>query len=147
MRYFAAIPLALLVTPTALALELPFVSLSQASQEIQEVNPFGDFMAGVDLYNGWGDTEQDYTKAIKFFERAARGGHTQAQHYLGLIYYKGLGVTKDNIEAYKWFDLAAANGDKVGVVLKITLKDILTPQEIIEAESREQEWLHAASTQ
>lgn len=146
MRYLAVIPLALLITPIASAFEVPSYGLLQDSLEKQSGDTFRDFMTGLDYYNGWGETEQNYLESIKFFERAARGGHNQAQHYLGLMYYKGLGVTKDNIEAYKWFDLAASNGDKVGVVLKITLKDLLSAQEIEEAESREKAWLQAESS-
>jgi uncharacterized protein len=147
MRYFAAIPLALLVTSTALASEAAFDRVLLVRQDIQAHNSFSDFMTGLDFYNGWGETPQNYLEAMKFFELAAHGGHNQAQHYLGFMYYKGLGVTKDNIEAYKWFYLAASNGDKVGIVLKITLKELLSDQEIIEAESRAQEWLHTADLQ
>ena len=141
MRYFAAIPLALLLTPITYAFEAPSSDSLPAQKEAETDQIFRDFMTGLDIYNGWGETQQNYMEAIKHFKRAARGGHTQAQHYLGLIHYKGLGVAKDNIEAYKWFDLAASNGDKVGMVLKVTLKDLLTDQELIEAESRKQEWL------
>ncbi len=142
MRYFAAIPLALLLTPITYAFEAPHSDFLQAQQEAQIGDAFADFMTGLDNYNGWGETQQNYLESIKHFKRAARGGHTKAQHYLGLIHYKGLGVVKDNIEAYKWFDLAASNGDKVGMVLKVTLKDLLTDQEIVEAESRKKEWLN-----
>lgn len=141
MRYFAVIPLALMLTPITYAFEAPSSDALQAKKEAEMGNTFADFMTGLDIYNGWGETDQNYLEAITHFERAARGGHKQAQHYLGLMYYKGLGVAKDNIEAYKWFDLSASNGDKVGMVLKVTLKDILTAQEINEAESRKQEWL------
>ena len=143
MRYLAAIPLALLVTPATIALEAPLSRLALSQEQPKSNGDFRDFMSGLEYYNGWGETAQDYLQAKIFFEMAARGGHTQAQHYLGLMYYKGLGVEKDNIEAYKWFDLAAASGDKVGVVLKITLKEILTAEEVSEAESRKEEWLHA----
>ena len=141
MRYFAAIPLALLLTPITYAFEAPHSDSLQAQKEAEMSDTFADFMTGLDVYNGWGETEQNYLEAIIYFERAARGGHKQAQHYLGLMYYKGQGVAKDNIEAYKWFDLAASNGDKVGMVLKVTLKDILTNQELSEAESRKKKWL------
>lgn len=144
MRYFAVIPLALMLTPITYAFEAPHVDSLQAQKEIETGNTFADFMTGVDIYNGWGETSQNHLEAIKHFKRAARGGHKQAQHYLGLMYYKGLGVAKDNIEAYKWFDLAASNGDKVGMVLKVTLKDILTSHEINEAETRKQAWLHGS---
>ena len=141
MRYFAVIPLALMLTPITYAFEAPFSDDLQTQKEAEIGDAFADFMTGLGIYNGWGETDQNYLEAVTHFERAARGGHKQAQHYLGLMYYKGQGVAKDNIEAYKWFDLAASNGDKVGMVLKVTLKDMLTGQELSEAESRKQEWL------
>lgn len=141
MRYFAAIPLALMLTPITYAFEAPSSGFLQAQKKAETSDTFRDFMTGLDIYNGWGQANQNYLEAIKYFKRAARGRHKQAQQYLGLMYYKGLGVAKDNIEAYKWFDLAASNGDKVGMVLKVTLKDILTGQEVNEAETRTQKWL------
>lgn len=141
MRYFAVIPLALMLTPITYAFEAPSSDALQTQKEAEMSDTFADFMTGLDVYNGWGETDQNYLEAVNHFERAARGGHKQAQHYLGLMYYKGLGVAKDNIEAYKWFDLSASNGDKVGMVLKVTLKDILTDHELSEAESRKQQWL------
>ena len=142
MRYFAAIPLALLCTPVTVAFDVPPARMEQG---VESADVFRDFMSGLEHFNGWGDSTQDYLEAMKYFKRAARGGHNQAQHYLGLMYYKGLGVEKDNIEAYMWFDLAAASGDKVGVVLKITLKDLLSAEDLGKAERRKQTWLKAPS--
>ena len=144
MRNLALIPLALLIAPTAFAVEGESQGQDKAIENVKINNAFGDFVTGLDYYNGWGDSGQNYGQALIYFENAARAGHEQSLQYLGLIYYKGLGVQKDNIEAYKWFDLAASSGDKVGIVLKLTLKDLLTPQDLKEAEERKEEWLHSA---
>ena len=36
-----------------------------------------------------------------------------AQHNLGVMYDKGEGVPEDYVKAYAWFNLAAAQGDKM----------------------------------
>ncbi len=142
MPYVATIVVFLMVLSSSAASAVP---LGVFSQQEQSNDAFHDFMAGLENYNGWGDTAQSYAEAMQYFKSAARSGHTQAQHYVGLMYYKAQGVEKDNIEAYVWFDLAASNGDKVGIVLKLTLKDILTAEQIQEAERRKNAWLVARS--
>lgn len=52
----------------------------------------------------------DYVKAVSLFLEAAELGDMISQFFLGIIYYHGRGVTKDNFEAFKWFQLAAQQG-------------------------------------
>ena len=52
----------------------------------------------------------DYTTALKKFEPLAESGHTESQHYLGVIYKEGRGVTKDAKAAIKWYLKAAEHG-------------------------------------
>ena len=42
---------------------------------------------------------------------AAEQGNSSAQFNLGLMYYNGEGVPKDDSEAIRWYRLAAENGD------------------------------------
>jgi len=42
---------------------------------------------------------------------AAEKGNADAQFSLGLAYGKGSGVRKDNVEAAKWLNLAAKQGN------------------------------------
>ncbi|MBU5227118.1 sel1 repeat family protein [Clostridium senegalense] len=55
---------------------------------------------------------KDYEKAIKWFRLSAQSGEVKAQSNLGQIYYKGLGVEVDYIEAEKWLKKASINGYK-----------------------------------
>ncbi len=41
----------------------------------------------------------------------AQSGDRRAQHDLGLMYDKGMGVAQDNAQAVKWYALAAQQGD------------------------------------
>lgn len=53
----------------------------------------------------------DYTTALEKFEGLAESGHTESQHYLGVIYEEGKGVAKDAKTAIKWYLKAAQQGN------------------------------------
>jgi TPR repeat protein len=53
---------------------------------------------------------RDYMKAFREWLPLAQQGNAFAQHYLGVLYAEGLGVTKDEGEAVRWYRLAAAQG-------------------------------------
>ena len=56
---------------------------------------------------------EDDKEAVKWYRKAANQGNAMAQHTLGVMYYNGEGVLADNVAAYAWFKLAAANGDAI----------------------------------
>jgi TPR repeat protein len=41
--------------------------------------------------------------AVQWFTKAAQQGLARAQNNLGVMYEDGNGVTKDDVEAVKWF--------------------------------------------
>ncbi|MYK10945.1 MAG: sel1 repeat family protein, partial [Acidobacteriia bacterium] len=51
--------------------------------------------------------EADQPEALR---TAAQQGHAEAQHFLGLAYYEGQGVIRDDHEATIWFRRAAEQG-------------------------------------
>jgi hypothetical protein len=55
----------------------------------------------------------DYEAARKLLGPLAESGDARAQSTLGLLYYRGRGVRKDDSEALKWFRLAAERGSAV----------------------------------
>ena len=48
----------------------------------------------------------------RWFRMAAEQGLADAQFNLGLMYETGRGVPKDYVQAYAWFNIAAAQGSK-----------------------------------
>ena len=44
---------------------------------------------------------------MRWLRKAADQAYAPAQSLLGLAYYRGRGVAKDNVEAYAWLNLAA----------------------------------------
>jgi len=53
----------------------------------------------------------DWEGAVRWFRAAAELGHRDSQYNLGVVYARGLGVSADLGEAWKWLNLAAAQGD------------------------------------
>ena len=54
--------------------------------------------------------DQNYTKAVEWFEKSANLGNSAAMYNLGKFYKNGRGVTKDLNKAREWFTKAAAQG-------------------------------------
>jgi TPR repeat protein len=71
------------------------------------IDVVGLFKEGLAAYQ---TTSPDKAEAAKLFQRAADRGHSGAQYYLGMIYEKGAGVTKDVATALNWYRQAATNG-------------------------------------
>ncbi len=69
-----------------------------------------DFQAGmVAIRTG------DYIRAARIFTRLARQGDARAQHNLGAMYARGMGVTRDYDRARQWYLRAAAQGHAIAM--------------------------------
>ncbi|MCK5850468.1 MAG: sel1 repeat family protein, partial [Kiritimatiellae bacterium] len=55
--------------------------------------------------------EQDHSKAVEWYRKAAVQGHAGAQNNLGFCYSRGAGVAKDPVEEVKWYRRAAEQAD------------------------------------
>ena len=53
---------------------------------------------------------KDAVEAVQWLGKAAEQGDAQAQGNLGDCYFRGQGTIRDYIQAYKWVNLAAAQG-------------------------------------
>jgi hypothetical protein len=98
---------------------LPYVRKELAKPDTQKL-----FTRGMEYYYGYGDTARDFTKAVRWFLRAAEQGHSEAQYYVGWCYCLGDGVERDLDEAEKWFGKAADQGNPkaIGVLGLIQMK-------------------------
>ena len=52
----------------------------------------------------------NYEEAVNMFTVAAEKGDKHAQHCLGVLLHKGLGVRQNHEESLKWLELAAKQG-------------------------------------
>jgi TPR repeat protein len=53
----------------------------------------------------------DYPKAVSIYRSLAAKGDPKAQNSLGTMYYRGVGVEKNVLEAIRWLSAAAKGGD------------------------------------
>lgn len=69
--------------------------------------------------------KQDYRQAFLRLEPVAKAGNKEAQYALGYMYYNGQGVVEDQQQAYKWLQLAAAQG-QVDAIKALSMLKIKT---------------------
>src|SRR5579859_4245111 len=80
------------------------LSVPAASGDAVEAYERGNAYA---LGNG---VAQNYTLAVELFQTAADSGLRDAQFALAHLYEQGLGVRKDDVQALKYFRMAAEQG-------------------------------------
>jgi len=81
---------------------------------------------------------------IEKTELAARTGANDALFHLGLIYSSGRDREPDLIDAHKWFNLAAMQGNGAARAYRADIAQEMSADEIAEAQRRAREWLQAS---
>ena len=69
----------------------------------------------------------------------AEKGDAGSPNNLGLRYSKDEGVLSDDVTAYAWYNIAAANGNVDAKEAKVSLAKIMTPESIIKAQELSKE--------
>jgi len=69
------------------------------------------FSRGVMHYNGYSAEGKNHSLALEHFRQAAAEGESRAATALGLMYYKGEGVTLNFKTAMRWFEKASNAGE------------------------------------
>lgn len=85
-----------------------------------------------------GMVDKDY---LRNRMEAAEKGTAEAYYDLGLLYSIGHGVKQDNIEAHKWFNLAAMRGMLSAQIDRAELADGMSHIEISVAQRKAREWM------
>jgi TonB family protein len=106
-----------------------------------------------DKYTAGEGVDKNPETAFCWRHRAAEHGSTAAWLSVGISFGMGTGVKKDNVEAYKWFQLinTTPDGEKDPEVSQWAKEDAdaigrkLTPAQIAEAKARAQQWWKAAA--
>jgi TPR repeat protein len=78
----------------------------------------------------------DDPERVKWLRRAAEQGNVIAQYNLGASYRLGEGVPENDIEAYKWFSVAAAHGWKGCAEQRDSLAQSMSREEVVEGQRR-----------
>jgi hypothetical protein len=132
-----------------------YMQAGQYEKAIQELQPLADqgsptaeYLLGEIYFGGHGGDSQ---QALKWMTASAEQGYGQAQARLGMIYAKGLGVPVNNIEAYRWFALAAQSSDPktqlktISETNKAVIFKRLSPAERKQAEALVEDWRPAGA--
>jgi hypothetical protein len=100
------------------------------------------------MYETGQGVAQDHKRAVLWYQKAAEAGDPMAQFDLGRIYETGQeGVAMDYVEAHKWWNIAAANGEERARKSRNIVERLMTPAQIAEAKKRAEAWLKAHGKQ
>ncbi len=75
-------------------------------QGLTGAHPVSKIDAGEEAYR-----KGRYAAALRLVQPLAEEGDSKAQYLLGLMYYHGRGLKQDDLQAAKWFRLAADQGE------------------------------------
>ena len=104
------IAILLLASPCLYAQNQP--TFEQALQAAKNGDSNAYYWLGCFYYQGEG-TKQNYTEALKYFQKAANNGDAYSYAWIAKIYYYGNGCAQNYEEAFKWFLKAANAGQTV----------------------------------
>jgi uncharacterized protein len=90
----------------AFTLSLTGIGVALFSASTAIADPSGDCATAYD--------QREYAKALELCRPLAEQGEPKPQAVLGLMYMRGQGVQRDDLEAVAWFRKAAERGDSTG---------------------------------
>jgi uncharacterized protein len=99
------------------------------------------------MYSKGQGMPQDNAQALHWFGKAARQGDAAAQFHLGITHHRASfrGIpneaSESKIEAYKWFQLAAAQGYKGSATAGETMSLSMTREEVADGDRRAASWV------
>ncbi len=106
-----------------------------ASAAAEDEETENAFYNGVTAYRAF-----QFEEAAQWFLKAAEQGDAEAQFLLGRMHYDGNSLRVDNVTAYMWFDIAAANGLSAGVRYRDGISERMSDDEIAMARQRADDW-------
>ena len=96
---------------------------------------YADFDKGLKAFEA-GDMET----AVSEWQMASDQGNAEAQFRLGKLYEEGRGVPQDFIEAHKWYNLSAAQGNEEARKARDAVSKKMTKEELAEARKLARDW-------
>ena len=92
------------------------------------------------MYSVGRGTPQSFEKALNWYQNAAKHGNTKAQVNLGLMYFTGRGVAKDQIEAHKWLTIAEISDHESAKTNRELIERQMSDSEIADSLQRVTKW-------
>lgn len=90
--------------------------------------------------------QRDYERALQGFNEVAEAGDADAQYMLGRMYAQGQGTLQDFVQAYQWYNLAAAQGQRFAGAARDALAERMTAEQIASAQELARSWQQTATT-
>jgi len=112
------------------------VDIQEAKDLFEGAAMAGNAWAADQLGSLYTFTIPDLPRAYAWISKGAAAGYASAESDLGLLLHRGMGVTNDEVEAMKWFDLCADQGDKKGIMFARDFSILLNASEKQEARRR-----------
>ncbi|WP_162913375.1 tetratricopeptide repeat protein [Rhodospirillaceae bacterium SYSU D60014] len=121
--------------------------MKQITLAAEQGNAHAQNNLGIIFRNGRGTlnaTPNDYTEAVKWFQRAAEQGHPDAQHSLGVMCSTGEGTRQSVVQAHMWLSLAMTGRQGANRELSIEARELvalsMTPGQITKAKRLARAW-------
>jgi TPR repeat protein len=99
-----------------------------------------DFKEGMSAYE-----RKDLSEAYREFQESADRGDDDAQYMMGILYAEGSGVPQNYVEAYKWFNLSAAQDNRKAKAYREKIGNKMTTEQIALAQKLSSTWEPTAS--
>jgi localization factor PodJL len=92
------------------------------------------------LATGIGNATPDFNAAGKWFQKASELGVRDSQFNLAILYARGNGVKQDLEESYKWFAIAARDGDRDAAEKRDEVANAMRPEQLTSAKAKVELW-------
>ena len=92
------------------------------------------------LATGIGNAGPDFDGAAKWFQKASELGVRDSQFNLAILYARGNGVKPDLEESYKWFAIAARDGDRDAAQKRDEVANAMRPEQLTSAKAKVELW-------
>ncbi|AJY44517.1 peptidoglycan-binding protein [Martelella endophytica] len=114
------------------------IALYRAAAEAGNVSAMHNL--AVMLASGTGGEKPDFDAAARWFEKASDYGVGDSQFNLAILYARGTGVEHDLTQSYKWFAIAAQNGDAEAAKRRDEVADALAPEALLAGKKAVADW-------
>lgn len=96
-------------------------------------------------YGLWLLEQGQSDRAAEFLARSAQAGDVEGQYQLGMMLTKGDGVEMDYVQAHAWLNIAAAGGHPEAAKMRGVINDLMTPEQVAEAQKRARDYFDAVA--
>ena len=120
-------------------------AFQQVKAEARQGIPHAQYSLGRMYAFGQG-VERDMVTAVKWYRKAAEQGLAEAQYHLGEAYGAGEGVPQDYVRAYQWMQKAARNGEQKAKAAMQSYKELMTEDQLRQAQQGMEPGAASAST-